>query len=218
MLYEEIQLGCKLYHEDKRGPGYDRAYNSCFSNPNPNINDLISFLSSWGCRKATLMSHRELELVLQEVEVLLEPLKEKELTILTIQCDEDFSIVEKAFRKLLGVKNASSTSASKILHVVNPSLLLPWDWDISREYAYSDDSKQYAYQFLPIVQREAKCVINQVKEESRGILSSADALGELKSCYHDKRLPSTIGTFQLVKLLDEYNFMKYTRKHPKLAD
>ena len=219
MLYQAIRKGCELYHKDKRGPGYDKAYNAYFNNIKPSISNLITFLSSWGCRKATSILTSDLKPVLQEVVSLLEPLRERELTILTIRCDEDFSIVENAYRKLLGVYNVSSTSASKILHTIHPELLVPWDYYISREYAFNDNSKEYAYRFIPIVQREANCAIVQVKERQGEKISSADAIHLLKSCHHDSSIESSpLHPLGLVKVLDEYNFMKYTRNHLKLAD
>ena len=212
-MYEDIRLGCKLYHRDKRGPGYDRAYNAYFNNINPSISNLITFLSSWGCRKATSISTSDLKSVLQEVKSLLEPLGE--MTILTIRCDEDFGRVENAYSKLLGIDNVGPTSASKILHTINPELLIAWDEHIINAYWYSD-LNEYATGFLTEMQQIGKNAVDEIKKNQSCLHVAASQ--KLKSCLHDTKIkPSSIHPLGLAKVLDEYNFMKYTKKHPILA-
>lgn len=82
-------------------------------------------------------------------------------------------------------------------------------------YYYSDIT-EYATGFLAEVQRLVKDAVDEIEKNQN--CCHATLIQRLKSCYHDKKLPSTISTSQLVKLLDEYNFMKYTKKHPELVD
>ena len=124
------------------------------------------------------------------------------------------------------------TASSKILHTINPELFVMWDNNIRKEYArpagYRSDksirdnaAKIYATVFLPKMQEIACDAVSQIKERPQTKLERTNPIKELKSCLHAtafKSLKREHPSLGLAKVLDEYNFMKYTKNHPKLAD
>ena len=230
MLYEAIRLGSELYHdsgENKDGPIFDEAYAPYASRVThryrldydsiedviENVNDLVEFLDEWKCfpdakaKKSVKSNLKErLPRVLSDIESLLKPLEGS--TVLTLKDDVDLLKLEEAYTKLMSVKGVGHTISSKILHTIHPSLFIMWDTDIRNGYGFSNYNSRgapaegYVYRFLPRMQRLAEYAIRQVQVKEKR--SRVDATSSLKN----KDRPYT-----LAKVLDEYNFMKFTRNN-----
>jgi hypothetical protein len=103
-----------------------------------------------------------------------------------------------------------STGASKILHTWLPDLCVMWDAAIAAGYGvYNDrDAEGYSTKFLPRVSYEASEALRTYMADNGG--TRVDAAGALSKLADDTRFRP------LTKLVDEYNYVKYTLSHPKL--
>lgn len=96
-----------------------------------------------------------------------------------------------------------STDASKILHTILPELFVMWDNKIRKEIFGGDkrDGKCYAFEFLPKMQDMAKGILNSYISEEGGDFESAS-----------QQISKTLDNYTLAKLIDEYNYVRYTKQ------
>lgn len=98
-----------------------------------------------------------------------------------------------------------STGTSKILHMLRPNLFVMWDDAICLGYAVRKTAEDYANRFLPLMQQELReAVGSYIAENEAGPETAAAKL----ECLGDSR--------PLTKLVDEYNYCKYTLRLPEL--
>ena len=223
MLYEAIRLGCQTYHEYQFG--YDHAYvdylqdkdQTKWDHPErldiPEIEKLRVFLNEkWRARMQMKDKDRDLkpdlkdalQNVLPHLNVL------RGVTILSADFDDKktYMLMTSAFDTVAsyGPRKYESTATSKILHTINPELFVMWDTAIRGGYGLCEDNantsthwkregKGYVRYFLPRMQRLASLAIRQAKAVSN------DPIESLKSphCTHS-----------VAKILDEYNYVKFT--------
>ena len=237
--YEKIRLGCKEYHRGKDGKRFDEDYRDylLIDRDTSKWNQLdlidlaeagkmIGFLNLW--KTPVQVRLVDFLLALQCAALLLRPIQGK--TILDVDLnrpttqDSDFSVgqlVEKCFDILSRCgRRDEITASSKILHTINPELFVMWDNKIRKEYArsagYRSDksikdnaARIYATVFLPKMQEIARDSVNEAMEHENNVSNPEEAVKFLtEPCKYNS----------LAKVLDEYNFMRYTKKHPKLAD
>ena len=121
--------------------------------------------------------------------------------------------IQKAFDAIAtcGARN-ESTGASKILHANLPRLFVMWDMRIAAGYGiYRDvnpprpNGHDYASTFLPrITSQLREAVQSYVTEFSCG---QSDAISELRKLNNGR---------SIAKMIDEYNFAKFTLSHDAL--
>jgi hypothetical protein len=92
-----------------------------------------------------------------------------------------------------------STGTSKILHVLYPPLFVMWDSAICGGYAVDGRSSDYAERFLPRMQREAKEAVDSYIADGKAGPSTAV-----------RELEALCGGRALTKLVDEYNYCRFT--------
>lgn len=99
-----------------------------------------------------------------------------------------------------------STDASKILHTILPNFFVMWDDKIKEGVIQGrDNGAAYAFYFLPKMQLELREAIETCMEERK--LDRIDAI---------KYICEKCDGKTLAKLVDEYDYMKYTKKNPFL--
>jgi hypothetical protein len=101
-----------------------------------------------------------------------------------------------------------STGASKILHALRPDLFVMWDERIASGYGVSPSRRkgtEYAGLFLPRIRGELDQAI-----ESLSVGSGIDRHLAIES------LKARAGVESVSKMLDEYNYMKFTIGVPTL--
>ena len=99
----------------------------------------------------------------------------------------------------MGKNGYMPVPASKLLHMVNPKLFVMWDKNIGKRYVPKLDGHHYAYVFLPQMQREVNEAIDAYVKDTN--LNRNAAIKQMES--HCGRT--------LAKLVDECNYIKYTR-------
>jgi len=107
--------------------------------------------------------------------------------------------------KLFG-KNLKSTGSSKALHVLNPSFFAMWDDDIRRNgYGCSETEEGY-FNFLLRSKKEIEEILKTYVNDYGRVNNPGEALS--KRIYS----PYKGHTKTILKLLDEYNWAKYTQE------
>ncbi len=92
-----------------------------------------------------------------------------------------------------------STAASKVLHMINPQIFVMWDAAICKGHGvHHREGRQYAYEFLPKMQRFAREAIRQCVLVER--CPHEEAIARICTCGHT-----------MAKVLDEYNYACYTQ-------
>ena len=148
-------------------------------------------------------------------------LKDETIDLIDLDNERTKKRIEKIFNKVAscGAENRiERTDASKIIHTILPELFVMWDKEISNgiwKTQKKDGWKkpkndkftgtQYAYCFLPLMQNEARAVIESYIRKHDG--------GHKKAINGIKKEGRN---YMLAKLLDEYNYVKYTL--PKKKD
>ena len=217
MLYQEIRQRCRMYHQNDTR--YDAAYASYMSYRNKTqakwdkpdsldydeIERLVRFLKRWGCFMFQAIDNiTPLLLNNMKSEVpLLNTLQGK--TLLDTNFDEDAKqVIAECFNRIAQIQNYESVATSKALHVaINPDLFVMWDRSIQSEHLLDTNTGYtYASEFLPWMQEIANQAVCEVMtKESR---SRADAIQSFTDHCEYKN--------SLAKIIDEYNFAKYTAK------
>ena len=93
------------------------------------------------------------------------------------------------------------TATSKVLHMINPKLFVMWDNDICAGCLLALNAASYSYKFMPSMQREINEAISTYMKDHNS--NRITAIKEVMSVCDGKTL---------AKLVDEYNWIKYTKK------
>ena len=222
MLYQAIRRGSEHYHCDTNLSSSNEAYRkllccdmdqSKWQNPltldEDEVEKVRKFVAGrWKTRNMQAKSEHLLP-VLEKVMPKLNKLRGK--TILDVCLDEEkvgesiAVIVCSSFKRIANCgppnrrnnrPNNETTAASKILHIINPELFVPWDGAITRGYG-GYNRRLFYTDFLRRMQMLANYAIEQVKRECD--VSRDVAIERLQCDGHT-----------LAKTLDEYNYVKFT--------
>jgi len=161
---------------------------------------LIRFLDLWGVRRtAERIELEQLVDAIRELRGELERLKGVRLTDVNLDDKRIEESIRRIYERISSVKGVGATSASKIMHVLNPNLFVMWDSDIRSDYDMGEGSKDYL-NFIRMMQEKAIAFLKYFGEE-RGC--GRDEAERLLSEEH--------GGKSIAKLIDEYNWLR-TRK------
>jgi len=104
-------------------------------------------------------------------------------------------------RKKFGKQKPEFTDTSKLLHGILPDLFVMWDNNIRK--ALTEDERNgecYSFRFLPNMQKMAKNILDTYIDEKGGDYRSSS-----------KNISSLADGYSISKLLDEYNYLRYTK-------
>jgi len=212
--YKKLIEGHKLFYEGEyRAFNYDGYMKckdwACWVSPDLPIDEirkLFNFIRSWD---RFFQGDAELfKEIYAEVFSTLQKLKDERIEDTNFA--EELKIeVRDVFDKVANctlIDRYESTDASKILHTILPNFFVMWD-DCIKEGVMQgrDNGAAYAFYFLPRMQLELREAIETcMKEREMNRVDAVRYVGE--KC--DRKT--------LAKLVDEYNYMKYTKKNPTL--
>jgi len=175
--------------------------------PSDEIRKLFNFIKSWdrffrGDVELFLEIYREICPIIQELKN--ERIEDTNFT------DELNTKVRDVFDKTANctlIGRYESTDASKILHTILPNFFVMWDVLIKEGVLEGrEKGAAYAFYFLPKMQLELREAIETCMKERK--LNRTEAIRHICEKCDGKTL---------AKLVDEYNYMKYTKKHPSLV-
>ena len=173
-----------------------------------NLEDIVNFLKEWRVR--VKISKRKLQRAIESKRLLLSQLRKRRINIVSVNLTDarlHDTVVElfDTFSKV-SVGRRTYTGASKILHVLVPDLFVMWDDTI--RYAYGcrrqkegDDSEKY-FTFLKRVQLEAKEAVESYCSEHN--CTDEEAMRRIRLELYEE------GFYPFTRLVDIYNFQKYT--------
>lgn len=100
-------------------------------------------------------------------------------------------------------KRFESTDASKILHAILPGLFVMWDSNIRKGVVREQEGNgtTYANEFLPKMQDAGREYLTSYKDEKRTSVKLAA-----------RDISRIAGGYTLAKLLDELNYVRYTKR------
>jgi len=215
MLCDAILVASRLFHElEPRAPFYDDYLNSkrteLWESPDAltlaEIERLILFLNQWASRyESSSAQQRRLLDAIRKVLPFVQAAQGSTLMGLDLKGPLRRDIA-RAFDTIASCGSRyEATAASKILHTIDPRLFVMWDRSIQLGYAVGDRGEEYAQRFLPRVQNLALRAVEEYLQSRR--VSSEAALEALTQCGH---------TF--AKVLDEYNYAKFTMRRDEVWD
>ena len=219
MLYKTIRKAREEYHSCGYGNDYDTAL-ACYrdalkkrrsgcSPDKPSYEEawiLLSFANGWNARMRA--SFLDVRCALEEIGADLERLEGRTILDVCLDDKETQEAISRSLKKLANCyskERNEATGASKILHIINPDLFVMWDGAIRSGYICKLQGKLekkdwiWYTEYLCEMQQLAKCVVEQAKANEQHH-SDKIAIASLTGCKHT-----------LAKVLDEYNFMKFTK-------
>ena len=214
MDHKKLIEGHKLFYEGEcRAFNYDGYMKckdwTCWVNPDLPIDEirkLFNFIKSWD-----RFFQGDVELfrrIYAEVSSTMQKLKNERIEEANFTQELEIK-VRDVFDKVANctlIDRYESTDASKILHTILPNFFVMWDDRIKEGVMQGrDNGAAYAFYFLPKMQLELSEAIETCMEERK--LNRTDAIRYICEKCDGKTL---------AKLVDEYNYMKYTKKNPSL--
>lgn len=210
LLYEAIRRGSKLYHDNSGSS--NRFYASYLRDKRAEMWEsgvideaeaarLRLFVNQWSTRYQSTPG--QLMVAMNSFLPRLNLLAHEDL--LSVRLDSSVGgtnvaeLIQTSFDGIARCgRQYESTGTAKILHIVNPVLLVMWDSAIKAAVGVPrhGDGSAYAGAFLPKMQRLAREAVEQCMVH-RGI-GELDAVRYLCPCGHS-----------LAKVIDEYNCVKY---------
>jgi len=214
MLKDGVVVGSQLFHREERRPSY---YDEYFRDKNREVwNDpdsislaevdrLILFLNQWASHyENSPLQQRQLLEAIRRVHPLLQPLHGTTLLSIDFTDTRIRSNIQHAFETIAscGTKY-EATATSKILHTVEPGLFVMWDNCIRLAYAVTGTARDYSERFLPRMRCLALRAVGEY-EQAHAVTRDV-AIEDLTQCGHT-----------LAKVLDEFNYAKYTLKRDEV--
>ncbi len=183
--------------------------------PEAEIMKLFWFIYSWdGNFRGNL---RRFQKCYKEIYLDIKRLEHERLDLMDLDNERTKKRIEKIFNKVAscGAENRiERTDASKIIHTILPKLFVMWDkairngiWRKQKKLGWKKPKNEkftgteYAFYFLPLMQKAANDVIKSYEKEHPG--ARKKTINEIKV---------ERSNYTLAKLLDEYNYVKYKLK------
>ena len=179
------------------------------------IKKLRYFIRSWDPH--FLGNVKKLNQCFKQIHSDIKELKNKSIDQIDLENEKTKRCIEKIFNLAArcGKKNRSErTDASKIIHTILPKLFVMWDkairngiWRKQKKLGWKKPKNEkftgteYAFYFLPLMQKAANDVIKSYEKEHPG--ARKKTINEIKV---------ERSNYTLAKLLDEYNYVKYKLK------
>jgi len=125
-----------------------------------------------------------------------------EIDFTSSQVKNDIAVIFDKVARCSRDGRFESTDASKILHAIIPKFFVMWDNKIREALVSGDKSGRcYAFKFLPKMQALIQKIIDSYINEK-----GADR------DFASKQISSMADNYTLAKLIDEFNYIRYTKK------
>ena len=163
---------------------------------------LLKFLNKWGCR----IKKEEYNTVSEKLKDFFEKYRGKFFEgecLLSFNFRQYKERLIKILKELNDINEVGPTAMSKILHILNPRLFVMWDMKIAEGLGFEHSEEGYL-KFLQEMQKYAK----NINETYRIRMHSSEESIEI---FLNKKLGLKI-KYTLTKFIDEYNWIKYTKK------
>ena len=216
MHYKKLIEADRLYYEvENRAFNYDgylsqKDWDSWLKPnlPSFEVKKLFNFIRSWD---RFFRGDPELfQKTYPQILAIIEKLKNERIenTEFTDELKKDIRDVFDLVANCALDNRYESTDASKILHTILPKFFVMWDKEIKDNLLRGGgNGAVYAFRFLPKMQSELNEAINICMKDR--IFKRQDAIDYIRKNTNNKTL---------AKLADEYNYIKFTKKHTALKE
>ena len=216
MHYKKLIEADRLYYEvENRAFNYDgylsqKDWDSWLKPnlPSFEVKKLFNFIRSWD---RFFRGDPELfQKTYPQILAIIEKLKNERIenTEFTDELKKDIRDVFDLVANCALDNRYESTDASKILHTILPKFFVMWDKKIKDNLLGGGGlGAVYAFRFLPKMQSELNEAINICMKDR--IFKRQDAIDYIRKNTNNKTL---------AKLADEYNYIKFTKKHTALKE
>lgn len=202
MLWQQLAKAVPLY---KKTTNNDKGYLETINNPEPK--QIVWFLNHWGITRRHFDVGKISKCIIDSKNLLEKFSNYRIETAELIPLKDD---IQDVFQRFLKATD-SPVAASKVLHVLVPQFFVMWDNAIRAGYGcgignrwVAETTNETYYIFLIRVQNKLRKAV-QSYIGSRSIKNLGEASNALK-----KELYAN-GRKTLAKIIDEYNFMKFTK-------
>ncbi len=215
MKWQQLVQAAAIYDRELN---YDRFYRDYLQDRDdrawwdpagPSATDakrLLLFLNQWKCRLSSGdVDIARLRSAAAEIATALAPVQHE--SFIEVELDPTAKeCIAEAFRLLMNAfAKKNSTGASKAIHMYNRSLFVMWDKAIRAGYAVDTTPESYAEVFLPRMQREAREAVESIIADGRAASGEAVEIIE-----------SQCNGMPMAKLVDQYNYCKFTLRAKEL--
>ena len=213
MRYECLVLATNIdHHNEGLGSSFpvkpydysknDPSYFDALGHPS-DVSRLDRFLRDWKMSRVLAKLQpgwkSQLAEILSKRQSLIAPLRGND--ILTANLTALKTDVVKLFEEITGV--VRPTAAAKIIHVQAPDLCPLWDLQIRGGYGCASNAEGY-HNFLRRTKEELEQVVKTYADSSPGL---TDPLNDFMA-----RIASPFPGISATRILDHYNYQKYTRR------
>lgn len=211
-----IAMASEWFHKNEaRAPFYNAVlakrnrWSSVKNLTSYEAGDLIEFVNQWQTRSPITVG--QLFQALERIGPASEQLEGMTLLAVdfgdrAVSARQPGGLIRDCFAAVMSAGDRQEvTGASKMLHVINPELFVMWDGPIQRGYAVLRDPDDYSFRFLPRMQALAQKAIRQFVVAGLGTAEQALLAMRSRTCTHT-----------LAKVIDEYNYVKDTKRHDEL--
>jgi hypothetical protein len=146
----------------------------------------------------------------------LEKLKDKRLENLDLNNPEIVASIEKIFNEFSSKKSIKYTGASKILHIINPSVFMMWDNNIRNAYHKlhigTHKSNEYAKCYIEFLKKSQEIIKSLLQKKNEG-----DFWNVHLSFMDEDFVRSFSFKETMLKMLDECNYWIFTKSNSKIG-
>lgn len=221
MLFDAILVGSRLFHKvEPLGGFYDdylagkrwQLWQQQETIDLVETERLILFINQWRTHyENSKTTQQSLLDAIRSVFPLFQALEAENLLVVDferqlMQGTTVSQAIEQVFERIASCgRRYESTGAAKIIHTINPELFVMWDSSICGGYAVNGHGYDYGHRFLPRIQKLVRRAIREYTQTQSG--SQEQAIAALRKCGHT-----------LAKVLDEYNYTKFTLRRDEVWD
>lgn len=201
-LIKLIKASCLFHWVYARDTSYDDILTKPFwrnlSQLKPkDVEEILKFLNKWKCRLPYSCKHQLLNSLSRQIPQFVNSLQRSRLESITLSQNTQ-NIIINAYNILNSV--IKPTGTSKVLHLINPELFPMWDQKIAEAYGIKPNQRtgDNYVKFMEKIQNILKKLINKINKNNPQL-----AIQKIKSSTFQ-------GKYSLLKIIDEYNYMKFT--------
>ena len=160
------------------------------------VEEILKFLNKWKCRLPYNCKHQLLSSLSQQIPRFVNSLQGLKLE--NVNLSQNTQNIINAYDTLNSV--IKPTGTSKVLHLIIPDLFPMWDQKIAEAYGIKPNQRtgENYIKFMEKMQNILKKLINKINKNN-----PQQAIQKIKNSTFQ-------GKYSLPKILDEYNYMKFT--------
>jgi len=209
MHYKKLIEASWLWEKDRRSPYYWQyrkmlRWNSPWDFSDTDLRCAVDFLNKWNCRiHITDSLIKNIKKVCLKTKQSFQRLREfclEDVDFANQQVKSDILFIFREFN-MIG-ERFGSVATSKFIHMVHPALFVMWDNPIQQKFGIHDVKDPFEYlRFMHMMREEIDEALKTYMDEFK--CTRENAIKELKEKCSSKNF---------AKLVDEYNWLTYTRK------